>query len=541
MTSHASTTERMRADQLALAPVPRRILPRARLVFALLTLGTTAATALTVAAFVAEWTGWAILAMALILPSLLWIAGGAATALTGLICAAPSSPATPPGWTPRRRSAILVLLCREAPQAVALRLLALSRELKEAGLEPHCRLIVLSDTFGADAIGAEEAALEALVRDGVIQYRRRANNRGKKPGNIAEWFDRQGHAFGQMLVLDADSRMSGRRIAEMIYRMESTPSLGLLQAGMALVPADSRFGQAQRTASRLLGPPYAIGLSAWAADTANYWGHNALIRTAAFASAARLPRLSGPAPYGGEILSHDFIEAAVIRSAGWTVEFDPDPAGSHEDGPQTLATYHKRNRRWCQGNLQHIRLLGWRGLHPLSRLHIASGIFSFLAAPVWLVLLMLMGSGLVRMEGGLPFVLILCVLLVPKICGLYRLAGPSGTAWRRRIAFKAFGGELVTSSLLAPIIMLHHTAAVLSVLAGQDCGWKGRGPRPGASLPRGSFELLVGVALTGMVITLNPVAAVWIAPVAGPMVAAPLLIRWMDAVRPEIRRAPLSA
>jgi membrane glycosyltransferase len=536
VTYQARQSDLLRARPMVSVATARRAMPRARWVFVTLTLGITLICSLTVAAFVAEWSGWAILAMALILPSLLWIAGGAATSLTGVICPTPAKTAPPPGWVPGGRTAILMLLCREDPWSVAARLTELSRQIKQAGLAPQCRLIVLSDTFGAEAIAAEQAALGPLIARGAIHYRRRLDNKGRKPGNIAEWFDREGRDFAQMLVLDADSRMSGARIARMIWQMEIHPTLGLLQAGMALSPARSRFGQVQRTASRLLGPPFAAGLAAWAADTANYWGHNALIRTAAFASAAHLPRLSGPAPFGGDILSHDFIEAAVIRRAGWSVAFDPDPAGSAEDGPQQLTEFHRRNRRWCQGNLQHMRLLAWSGLHPLSRLHIASGIFSFLAAPVWLALVILMGSGLVDMQGGLPFGLILVVLIVPKLCGVWRLAGPGATPWRRRVALRAFGGELGVSSLLAPIVMLHHTSAVLSVLAGRDCGWKGP-DRIGLTLPQGLPEALAGMGLVGLVILMNPVATPWIAPVAGPMIAAPLLIRWMDAVRPGLPRA----
>jgi membrane glycosyltransferase len=490
---------------------------------------------LAVAAYMAAWTGWTLLAMFILLPSLLWIAGGAATSLTGLFFPAAAQPAPPVGWSPTTDTAILMLLCREEPWDVAARLTELSRQCAKSGLGPRTQLIVLSDTFGDDAVRAEEMALRPLIDGGVIRYRRRSNNIGRKPGNIAEWFDREGGAFDQMLILDADSRMSGARIARMIWHMESRPILGLLQAGMALTPAQSRFGQVQRTASRLLGPPFAAGLASWAGTTANYWGHNALIRTAAFAHAAHLPQLAGPAPFGGHVLSHDFIEAALIRRAGWTVEFDPDPAGSAEDGPQTLAEFHKRNRRWCQGNLQHLRLIGLPGLHPLSRLHIASGIFSFLAAPFWLALVMLMGTGLVALKGGLPFVVILAILLLPKLCGLWRFVGPTSTFWRRRVAVRAFAGELILSSLLAPIVMLHHTAAVLSVLAGNDCGWKRQKPVR-LSLWQGGPEAVVGLALAGMVGALNPDAAAWIAPVAGPMIAAPLIVLWLNGRHP--RRHP---
>jgi membrane glycosyltransferase len=517
---------------------PNPIVPGARRLFFALTLGMTLLVATTIAFYMAEWTVWSMFAMALALPSLVWISGGAATALTGLICpkAAVSRPA--PGWKPASRTAVLLLVCREDPDAIKRNLSELVRQIRSSDLAPFCDVIVLSDTFGAGSVAAEEAALSPLIADELIKYRRRSVNTGRKPGNIAEWFDREGRDYGQMLVLDADSRMTGARLARMLWWMETQPGLGLLQAGMALLPARSRFGQIQRTASRLLGPPFGSGLAAWTGNTANYWGHNALIRTAAFAEAAHLPRLSGSAPFGGDILSHDFIEAALIRRTGWEVAFDPDTAGSAEDGPQDMASFHRRNRRWCQGNLQHIRLIAAPGLHLLSRLHIASGIFSFLAAPVWLALVVLMGSGLVVLNSGVPFVLIIIVLLLPKLSGLWRLAGARATPWRRRVGLRAFATELLISSLLAPIVMLHHTTAVLAVLMGRDCGWKRPTPKAvSLSLPKGLAEAAAGFALVGLVVAVNQPAALWLLPVAGPMIAAPLLIRWMDSVtkayRPE--------
>lgn len=532
MTYQARHMDIRRGRTAPVAASPRRGADAARPVFVALTLVITATLAGSVAAGIAVWTGWSLAAMALMLPGFLWIAGGAATSLTGLGYPARPGTAPPQGWQPEGQTAVLMLLCREDPQAVATRLDKLSAQLEAAGLARQAQLIVLSDTFGADAILAEAAALDHLIAANRITYRRRVDNDGRKPGNIAEWFDRRGQDFDHMLVLDADSQMSGQRIRRMIWRMETTPGLGLLQAGMSLVPAQSRFGQVQRISSRVLGPPYAAGLAAWTGRTGNYWGHNALIRTAAFAAAARLPRLSGPAPYGGDILSHDFIEAALIRRAGWAVVFDPDPAGSAEDGPQTLAEFHRRNRRWCQGNLQHLRLVGMQGLHPLSRLHLASGVFGFLAAPLWLALVILMGTGLVTLESGLAFALILLTLLIPKLAGLWRLAGPGATTWRRQVACRALAAELMLSSLLAPIVMLHHTAAVVSVLCGRDCGWK----RPGGNgpvLPQGLLEMATGLGLTALVVTLNPQGAAWIAPLVAPMIAAPLLIGRIDAVRPD--------
>jgi membrane glycosyltransferase len=166
------------------------------------------------------------------------------------------------------------------------------------------------------------------------------------------------------------------------------------------------------------------GFAAWSGRSGNYWGHNALIRIESFRAASRLPVLSGPAPFGGPLLSHDFVEAAWIRRAGWQVELDPDHRGSAEDAPQTLEEFHRRDRRWCQGNLQHLRLLAEPGLHPLSRFHMISGVFSYLAAPVWLSLMIMGATGAVEVDGAAPLLLVALLLMIPKICGL--------VSWLRR-------------------------------------------------------------------------------------------------------------
>ena len=133
-----------------------------------------------------------------------------------------------------------------------------------------------------------------------------------------------------MVVKDADSRMTAASIKQMIWRMERAPNTGLLQAGIALIPGRTRFGRHQRIASRLMSRNFGRGFAAWSGKTANYWGHNAIMRIAAFRSAARLPELSGSAPLGGAILSHDFVEAAWMRRAGWDIVLASDIQGSAE-------------------------------------------------------------------------------------------------------------------------------------------------------------------------------------------------------------------
>ncbi|RDC73223.1 glucans biosynthesis glucosyltransferase MdoH [Rhodovulum sp. 12E13] len=478
-------------------------------------------------AAVVAWTPAAIVAVALAVPTTLWIAGGAATSVVGLIAPPPPSRPLPPGWRPNGRLAVLTTLCGEPPEPVAERLAALHADLAASPLAGAATLYALSDTRGADRVAAEERALAPLVASGRVIYRRRADNAGRKPGNIADWLARAGAEHDHMLVLDADSWMRADRIARLVHRMEREPRLGLIQAGMRLVPAATRFGRAQRTAARLLGGPFVRGFAASTGETGNYWGHNALIRVAAFREAGALKGLPGRAPFGGDVLSHDFIEAAQLARAGWAVEVDPDTAGSAEGGPQTLADFHRRDRRWCQGNLQHLRLIGSPGYAPLSRLHLASGIFSYLAAPCWLVLFLLAGSGAVALSGWAPAVAVVTLLAVPKLCGLATWLPRARTAARRRTVLRAAASEAVTSTLVAPMVMMRQTGAVLSVLAGRDCGWRTGVPAV-RLMPPGGAEALAGAAAGAALLAANPGAAPWFVPVLAPLLAAPVLVPWLE-------------
>lgn len=484
-----------------------------------------------VAAFahaVESWTPFAWAALPLVFINALWIAGGAATALVGL--AQPDrKPQTPPtAWLPSGRTAILVTLCGEDPRPLADYLTQLAADLEKRNLKASTRIAVLSDTSGTAKISTEEGALRALIDSGRITYRRRVENTGRKPGNIADWLATHGNAFDALMVLDADSRMTAARMRHMIWQLESRPKIGLLQAGIALVPGRSLFGRHQRNTSRLLSRNFGKGMAAWSGTTGNYWGHNAIMRVAAFQSAAKLPELPGSAPLGGALLSHDFVEAAWIRRAGWDVVLDPDLAGSAEDAPQTLEAFHKRDRRWCQGNLQHLRLLAEPGLHPVSRFNLLSGIFSYIAAPIWLILVVLIGLGAVSVTHAIPLGLVAATLLLPKFCAMAEALSRAQTRWRKRIILRASSAELGLSTILAPLVMVRQSASVASVLVGIDCGWKsGRSRR--FSLPTGAGEMAVGLALLALAATSSLGATLWLAPMILPLIGAPLIVRAIDA------------
>ncbi|MBN8772313.1 MAG: glucans biosynthesis glucosyltransferase MdoH, partial [Thiobacillus sp.] len=220
-----------------------------------------------------------------------------------------------------------------------------------------------------------------------LYYRRRRRNIARKAGNIADFCKRWGGGYDYLLVLDADSLMEPTSIIELARRMEADRDAGLIQTVPRLVHGKTVFARLHQFASRIYGPAIATGLAWWVGGEGNYWGHNAIIRRRAFTEAAGLPDLPGKAPFGGHILSHDFVEAALIRRAGWTVKIADDIQGSYEETPPSLVDFAIRDRRWCQGNLQHVGVLPARGLHWVSRFHLVSGILSYLASFLWLLLI----------------------------------------------------------------------------------------------------------------------------------------------------------
>ncbi|MFQ6550563.1 glucans biosynthesis glucosyltransferase MdoH [Aestuariibius sp. 2305UL40-4] len=468
-----------------------------------------------------NWVAWSVLP--LMAANALWISGGAATSILGLLMSKAKPAEEPVGWQPEGQTAVLLTLCGEDPEPVAKFLNGLSRGLAREGLADSTRIFVLSDTSDGDACACEEQVMEGLISSDRVFYRRRTVRTNKKPGNIADWLETHGSSFDYMVVLDADSRMSAASIRHLIWKIESNSGLGLCQAGISLIPGRTRFGRYQRVTSRLLSKTFGRGFAAWSGETGNYWGHNAIMRVMAFRAAAKLPELSGSAPFGGSILSHDFIEAAWMRRVGWSVELCPDLAGSAEDAPQTLEEFFKRDRRWCQGNLQHLRLLGDPGLRGLSRYHLLTGIFSYLAAPIWLVLLVLLSSGQISIWGFLPVLSIAAVLLVPKICALIDWLPRAKTAKRRRIILRAWSSELMLSTLLAPLIMLRQATFVGSVLLGRDCGWKSPSTER-VSLPLGWQEAGLGIVMSAFAIANGTTGAFWLALVIVPLLSAPILM-----------------
>jgi membrane glycosyltransferase len=401
------------------------------------------------------------------------------------------------------KTAVIMPIYNEAPSRVFGAVAAMIEDVRKTGLIERFDFFFLSDTTDADVWVAEERAFLAmrdeLPGDVGLYYRHRLKNTARKAGNIADFVSRWGGHYAHMLVLDADSLMTGESIVGLAGAMEADPDAGIIQTLPLIINRNTLFARLQQFAARIYGPIIAEGLRLWMGRDGNYWGHNAIIRTKAFADHCAMPDLKGEPPFGGHILSHDFVEAALIRRAGYAVYMVPGLVGSYEESPPSLIDLAARDRRWCQGNLQHSRIIGAKGFHWATRQHFATGIASYLASPLWMFQLLVgitivLQANFIRPEyftseftlfPAWPrfdaerslalFAATMLILLAPKIFGLI-------IALVRSDERRACGGgvklvlsfivEVVMSALLAPIMMLIQSGAVFQILLGRDTGWK---------------------------------------------------------------------
>lgn len=445
---------------------------------------------------------------------------------------------------PLGRTAVLVPIYNEEPVATFARVAAMNRQLVALGAADRFHFAILSDTTDADVAAREVVSFDRLIREplaeGRIFYRHREKNIGRKAGNIEDFVQRSGAAYDYAVILDADSLMEAETLVAMAVRMDEEPRLGLLQTVPEVVGAQSAFGRMMAFSAAYLSPFFARGAALLQGAEGPYWGHNAIVRMRAFAQCCGLPVLSGRPPAGGHILSHDYVEAALLARGGWRVEVDPALGGSFEQGPDNLIEYVKRDRRWCQGNLQHRRVLGAPGLKVWNRFTLVQGVMAYLVSPLWLLLLIASMTATAYEDMGgerwaaAPWLLgggIAAALLLPKLAILVRGA-LDGTNRR-------FGGnvrviasvvtEIVISTLMAPILLAYQSRAVVQILLGLDGGWPATA-RDAQIVPlRTAIQASWWIALAGLAATLfmlveAPAYLVWLLPVAAPAMVAPLII-----------------
>ncbi|MEO0389576.1 MAG: glucans biosynthesis glucosyltransferase MdoH [Pseudomonadota bacterium] len=433
------------------------------------------------------------LLLTLIGMTFVWVTLAVSTVIVGLSGAGHQ---TPRGAAGPLDVALLVPIYNEAAWDVIGNAAAMLTDLTQNGGHHRYTLFVLSDSQDQAIAAEEEAAFAALrARHSNVYYRRRRHNVDKKVGNIADWVRGWGAGWPHLIVLDADSLMTGRAVRQLCDEMAGDPGAGLIQSFPRLIGAETVFARVQQFANLAYGWLLAEGLARWSGAEGNYWGHNAIIRTKAFAEAAGLPHLRG----GGLILSHDFVEASLLRRAGWEVRFVPGVTGSFEETPGTLIDYAIRDRRWCRGNLQHLRLLGTKGLHGVSRFHLFQGAAAYLMSPAWLMLLVfwtLLGVDaetnvvayfseanplfpnwppeMTHLDSAVFLVIMYAMLLVPKLTSAAAIALRPGALRRfggARVFPVAVAQEIVLAVAYAPILMIQQSRAVLRALLFRSGGW----------------------------------------------------------------------
>ncbi len=432
------------------------------------------------------------------------------------------------------RHAVVMPVYNEDSTRTCARIEAIYRSIEATGHLESFDFFILSDTRDLDLWVTEETSWTNLCRNldafGRIYYRRRKTNENRKAGNIGDFVRTWGGKYEAMLVLDADSLMDGADIVKMTRVMEAYPRLGILQTPPRLIRGSSVFTRLQQFAMRLYGPLFIRGLNYWQLYGGSYWGHNALIRVQPFSEFCELPALPGREPFGGRILSHDFVEAALMVRQGWEVWLAWDIEGTYEEAPPTLVDHLIRDRRWCQGNLQHLWLIFARKLPFSVRMHLFMGIMAYLGSPIWFLFLALgtwvawdrAFSGLSR----LPFdgyvarwfhingvqqalyitIVIFFLLFLPKILAV--IGGIFNGTIRRsfgggfRILFGALF-ETFISMLLAPCIMAAHSVMVLSIILGRAVGWGNQnretdGTSWGDAFRFHAVQTSVGIVWTGI-------------------------------------------
>ena len=396
------------------------------------------------------------------------------------------------------RTAVLMTLRNEDPSRAILRLRTVKQSLDATGEGRAFSYFVLSDTNDADVGAAEERAIAAWQAEAGedaarITYRRRTDNTGYKAGNVRDFCARWGGDYELMLPLDADSLMAGDVIVRQVRMMQAHPKLGILQSLVVGMPSDSAFARIFQFGMRHGMRSYTMGQSWWVGDCGPFWGHNALVRIKPFYELCDLPILPGGPPLGGHVLSHDQVEATLMRRAGYEVRVLPIEGGSWEENPPTALEFIRRDVRWCQGNMQYVKLLGLPGtmdllpgLLPMSRFQLVWAILMFLGIPAWTlgIALLPLAAWQAQSVADYPstlaaflYVTFFTMYLMPKIAGLtdavLRPGGMAGYGGPLRFAISA-AVELVFSFLQGAVSTIRTTMFMVGLPFGKSVVWSGQ-------------------------------------------------------------------
>jgi len=445
------------------------------------------------------------------------------------------------------RVAIVMPICNEDVPRVIAGLRATFESVRRTGRLGHFDFFILSDSYNPDICVAEQAAWVELCREtggfGRIFYRRRRRRVKRKSGNIDDFCRRWGGSYRYMVVLDADSVMTGDCLVRLVQLMEANPEAGIIQTAPRAAGKESLYARIQQFATRVYGPLFTAGLHYWQLGESHYWGHNAIIRLKPFIDHCALAPLPGKGAFAGAILSHDFVEAALMRRAGWGVWIAYDLPGSYEELPPNLLDELKRDQRWCHGNLMNFRLFLIDGVHPVHRVVFLTGVMSYLSAPLWFLFLVLSTALLavhtlfepqyfVEPRQLFPiwpqwnpakaialFTTTAVLLFLPKVLSVIWVAlyDPKPYGGRLKL-FASMLLEVLFSMLLAPVRMLFHTRFIVSAFMGWQVQWTS--PSRGndetgwiEAIRNHGSQTLLGVTWGALVGWLNPTFLWWMSPI----------------------------
>ena len=504
-----------------------------------------------------------------------WTAIGFWNAVIGLVLmlghrdpAAAATPVAALGLAPSAidtRTALLVCIRNEDPQRLERNIDSMLCGLAHLPQARQLEVVLLSDSDRPELLPAEAALAHSLAaRYGdllPVSYRRRTHNAGFKAGNLREFCERRGREFDFAVVLDADSVMSPAAILRLIRVMQEDPGLGIVQTLVVGLPSASPFARVFQFGMRLGMRSYTLGSAWWQGDCGPYWGHNAIIRLAPFVEHCALPDLPGRGPLSGCILSHDQVEAVLMRRAGYAVRVLPMESGSWEENPPTLLEFMRRDLRWCQGNMQYWRLLAMPGLHLLGRVQLLLAMLMFIGSPAWIAFVLLAtfrdlilpvdGPAFRPDAGLLLFAVVLTMSFAPKIASIVAILANRARRREFGASSRFLAGaavETVFSMALAPVMAVVHTVFIAGLALGRTIGWSAQ-VRDGHSVPlRDALRALWRPTLLGAVIgawflATQPSLMAWFAPFWLPLLlCAPFasLTAW-PALGAALTRARIAA
>jgi membrane glycosyltransferase len=450
----------------------------------------------------------------------------------------------------RLRTAVFMTVRNEDPGRAILRLKTIKESLDATGEGSAFSYFLLSDTSDPAVAAAEERAVTAWQASEPdrhrIVYRRRSDNRGYKAGNVREFCARWGSDYTLMLPLDADSVMSGDQIVRLVRMMQAHPKIGILQSLVVGMPSQSAFARIFQFGMRHGMRSYTMGQAWWVGECGPFWGHNALVRIKPFYEECDLPMLPGKPPLGGHVLSHDQVEATLMRRAGYEVRVLPVERGSWEENPPTMLEFARRDVRWCQGNMQYLKLLNLPGLYPMSRFQLVWAILMFIGIPAWTLMIALLplAAWEARSVPDFPnslasglYVTFLLMYLMPKFCGILDVVLRKGGVasyggWLRFLPGAAL--ELAFSFLQGAVSTIRTTIFMVGLMFGKSVAWGGQS-RDAAGLSWAAAarnlwpQMLFGASVCGALALIAPAVLWWSLPLtAGYLLAVPFAVLTAD-------------